>query len=209
MAVTVDSVTNRQIIRVRTGVRPVIYCGVKLTTKSASLYTVKRSNGRCKACDLNYRRRLYGQKPKIFQVPGGQYTFPCGCSGLLPASSGQTNVFAVYQRNHGYSCRVSGILGGSVRRARVFGYMPVDPKTPHATVRLMMQKKDCVLCHRPLEWELGRGRTPHLHHDHSTGRIIGFSHSRCNPLDLQRRVIQLELKVIQFENSQTALSQAA
>ncbi len=44
-------------------------------------------------------------------------------------------------------------------------------------VRLYQESRICVLCEEPLEAK------PSLHHNHETGKVIGFSHTRCNSIE--------------------------
>jgi len=58
-----------------------------------------------------------------------------------------------------------------------------------------MMRHDCVLCGEPLKWEFGLGKTPHLHHHHDTGEIIGFAHTVCNPNAEVKEIFRLKEEV--------------
>ena len=60
-----------------------------------------------------------------------------------------------------------------------------------------MEEKLCWRCRKPMHWEnLGKGKTPHLHHNHETGEIYGFTHSRCNPSALEEEIRELRKEII-------------
>ena len=172
-------------------------CGVVLTEDNKEKHPTDR---RCNGCASAYQRGLRRNKgisARNIQHPGGQHTFPCGCSGVLP-ERGSSNLFVQGPRRQsstskliGFACRVRGILNKSSREAKIGGYKPIDQSISHAFIREMMAKTVCVLCHEPLKWELGKGKTPHLHHDHETGEPYGFTHSACNPKALQKEVTRL------------------
>jgi hypothetical protein len=173
--------------------RTCLYCGIQFT-KGNSV-----SNGFCKDCNReqsrDWKRKHLGYQPMNRQTPGEFHTFPCGCSGVLPQERGTSNQFAIKVLKQGWACRVTAVLGGIRKQSERDGYKPIDLNTPHSVIRKMMQEKNCALCGEPLKWELGRGKTPHLHHDHDTGQPIGFSHHRCNPRALESRVRELETEV--------------
>jgi len=57
----------------------------------------------------------------------------------------------------------------------------MDSNTPHQNIRKMMEEPNCWRCGQPLNWDkLGMGKTPHLHHNHITGELYGFTHAACN-----------------------------
>jgi len=66
-----------------------------------------------------------------------------------------------------------------------------------------MKAKECWRCKKPLAWIFGRGKTPHLHHNHNHipntgeiyGEIYGFTHSRCNPNALEQENDELRERV--------------
>jgi len=84
---------------------------------------------------------------------------------------------------HRSHCRVcsprgwaSGIL--SVARGAAHRRNYAAPQiTPEDLVRLMSKSDECVMCGSGLVWTKPR---PHLHHDHKTGEVKGFSHPNCN-----------------------------
>jgi hypothetical protein len=67
--------------------------------------------------------------------------------------------------------------------------MPAD--TPHAEIRKLMEEPNCERCGEPLSWEFGAGKTPHLHHNHITGEIYGFTHPVCNAEALEKEIDRL------------------
>jgi hypothetical protein len=73
-------------------------------------------------------------------------------------------------------------------------------ETPHSVIRAMMEEPNCVLCSLPLTWEFGMGKTPHLHHNHVTGEIYGFTHARCNAHDLMREIDRLRDQIKTFSH---------
>jgi hypothetical protein len=151
--------------------------------------------------------------PLNWQVAGKEHTFPCGCSGTLPGNKTESNKFAVSKNIgdgvNGWYCRVLKIVGSIRVSATLKGYKPIDMATPHSLIRQMMQRKDCVLCGELLEWKFGPGKTPHLHHNHNTGEIYGFSHPRCNPNALENHIWKLEAEVKQLKQELVALPKAA
>lgn len=74
------------------------------------------------------------------------------------------------------------ILSSLKRKARTHKH--VEPlTTPDEIVELSI-KPNCVVCETALSWEgKGTSNTPHLHHCHKTGQVIGFSHPTCNLLE--------------------------
>lgn len=125
------------------------------------------------------------------QKPGKHHVFPCGCAGRLPKHRGESNLFAKSTQNHltrSWVCRLIQIFNSSKHAAKG-RYVPI--KATHAEIRKLMKKSRCWLCKSTLIWNLGRGRTPHLHHDHETGKVYGFTHSVCNPRALQNEIVKL------------------
>jgi hypothetical protein len=172
-------------------------CGVVLTLKNACPVVVQRGSGPCKRCSADSqekRRRRLGIPLVNIQAPGAAHKFPCGCSGILPEKRGQSSTFAIWG-GHGWSCRVKRILISSsfTRRLKVKGYVPIDPDTPHATIRALMEEPNCERCGQPLSWnDLGKGKTPPLHHNNATGEIYGFTHLRCNTEAMEQEIERLK-----------------
>ncbi len=71
------------------------------------------------------------------------------------------------------------ILQGLNRKAKKKGHVQANG-TPEEVVRLS-STPDCYACWMPLNWS-GQGptETPHLHHNHENGEILGFVHPVCN-----------------------------
>jgi hypothetical protein len=141
--------------------------------------------------------RIKTAKAITIQKLGEPFTFPCGCSGILPVRG--SNKFAI-QKGRSFCCRVSSILSCGSRDAQYGGYK--FNCIPHSIIRRMMERQDCWRCREPLDWVFGSGRTPHLHHDHETGKILGFTHPKCNSCSLDNDELKCELAKI---NSQIEL----
>jgi hypothetical protein len=178
-------------------------CGVKLTTDNcSSLKTSIRlgwNSGTCKPCAAHRRLERLGVKARRLQAPGKWWVFPCGCAGFLPKDK-CSNKLACSSGERGGKrescvCRIRRILGQSVYTAKRGNYKPMDQNTPHSVIRELMNNNICVLRGEKLTWIFENGKTPHLHHDHETGKIIGFTHPVCNPLALQNRIFELEAEV--------------
>lgn len=121
------------------------------------------------------------------QAQGQDYTFACGCSGMLP-KVGESNLFAVWGGNHTrnqiggtWACRVTGILLSAKQNARLQGHATLCAS--HATIRHLMLNVNCVLCGMALKWSIECRNTPHLHHNHKTGLPVGFTHPYCNSIE--------------------------
>lgn len=156
--------------------------------------SLPRAKKLCLPCHAAQMRSRRGDKPQNYQVLRRHHTFQCGCSGRLPSRYGVSNKFAraVSRRKRlGFLCRVSVILNTSVDAAQKFNHCPMDRNTPHALIRAMMEKPNCVRCCKPLIWIFKNKQTPHLHHSHSTGEIYGFTHPRCNTQALEDEVDRL------------------
>lgn len=125
------------------------------------------------------------------QKAGERFTFLCGCSGVLPRL-GLNNWFAGFN-GKGFICRVARILSKSQYVAKKLKYQPIAVDTSHAAVRAMMLKPNCERCHQPLDWNdnFVPGQIPHLHHNHHTGEIYGFTHHRCNAKALEQEIDSL------------------
>jgi len=146
--------------------------------------------GWCRKC---YRNK-YNMAPKNWQTPGSFHCFPCGCSGILP-QRGESNKFAKDMFKKVARCRVGFILMLSQHHAKENGCAPIDSQTPHSVIRKLMEEENCCRCHQPLVWAFGNGKTPHLHHNHESGGIYGFTHPRCNP-----RALEHEINDLRHEN---------
>lgn len=126
------------------------------------------------------------------QIPKKRYVFVCGCSGILP-KEGESNKFARWGHGRVWVCRVAKMMTMSKRDAKVGKkYVPADSQVPHSVIRKLMKIKLCWYCRRPLKWILEAGKTPHLHHNHETGEIHGFTHSFCNPRALYKEIDRLK-----------------
>ncbi|MFZ0885778.1 MAG: hypothetical protein WAN14_20415 [Candidatus Acidiferrales bacterium] len=168
-------------------------CGVQINAKNSSPGVAKHRSGWCRICTRDYQRNVVGKKPMNWQKPQSSHTFPCGCSGILP-KRGSSNKFAIYANSASvFACRLNRILFSSQDTARNGKYKPIPKSTPHSVIRKMMDNPNCVRCHRPLSWDvLGLGKTPHLHHNHNTGEIYGFTHVECNPQALEQEINRLK-----------------
>lgn len=167
-------------------------CGIKLTFKTARKQRTKRMQGPCKECAKDYYSQ--GHAPRNYQIPGKRHIFPCGCIGVLPKGAA-ANKFSFGSKGKWFVCRVSKILSFSSIAAKNRGYVPIPRNTPHLIIRKMMDEPNCERCGEPLKWEFGIGKTPHLHHNHETGEIYGFTHSICNPRAMQNEIERLRRKL--------------
>lgn len=169
-------------------------CGVKLTLLNAKPSAISKGSGKCRICLTMWTRNRRGGKEKNTQKPGKSHTFPCGCSGTLPMAWGAANEFAIRASSTGsFGCRVSSILSGSQATAKRDGYTPIPLNTPHTVIRNMMADPNCERCGKPLFWSITLGsRPPHLHHNHETGEIYGFTHPKCNPQALEQEIERLK-----------------
>ena len=153
-----------------------------------NIKTCDNHTTQCKSCILAaraYTRRFGGVSPRNSQIAGDMHRFPCGCVGILPKSR-SNNQFAC-RSVRGFMCRVSSILLNSQKSAYRKGYTAMALSTPHNIIRQMMSAPECVRCQQPISWSLlSKSTTPHLHHNHETGEIYGFTHARCNPLALEQ-----------------------
>jgi NAD-dependent SIR2 family protein deacetylase len=169
------------------------HCGVTLTENnhwSSQVYKGRRS-GMCKSCKLNFQRIKNGSIPKNYQFLGKKHIFPCGCAALLPRTKRSTK-YVVYTGS-GFVCRISTILKASKASARKRGHTAIPINTSHTAIRELMNNRKCERCARAMSWTIGDVlTTPHLHHDHETGEIYGFTHPKCNPLAMQREIIRLK-----------------
>jgi hypothetical protein len=69
-------------------------------------------------------------------------------------------------------------LDVAVKKAKSLGYAP--PKIGvEEYVKMMKSSKRCGLCDGLLDWN----RSPHLHHNHVSGQVIGFCHAACNTVE--------------------------
>jgi len=167
---------------------------------------VRRGRGWCRACNRDAMRVISGSLPANRQTAGQPHTFLCGCPGILPERRGESNKFARWSANKGQSnggawvCRIASILLNICRDARDGKYAAIDSDTPHSTVRKLMDEPLCERCEQPLNWgDLGFGKTPHLHHDHTTGKIHGFTHNRCNPHAMDIEISKLKARILELE----------
>jgi hypothetical protein len=138
---------------------------------------------------------------RIIQKPGKQHTFPCGCTGILPKKRGIPNKFAWWgsrTMRSTWFCRVSIILSASQFNTKK-GIKPVNKNTPHSIVREMMKNPKCICCRKTLKWVFKRGKTPHFHHNHKTGKPLGFSHLACNWHALEREIYRLRQENTQLK----------
>lgn len=58
-------------------------------------------------------------------------------------------------------------------------YIPAAITAPEI-VELRRNAVSCPLCLQPLEWDKKDASAPHLHHDHRTGKVYGYTHGNCN-----------------------------
>jgi hypothetical protein len=170
-----------------------------MTSKNSPPSNQKYANrfvGKCSLCKTIDTRRRCGHRPRIVQRVGKFHEFWCGCSGVLQKLP---NKFATYAPSNGYfSCRIAHILSVSSHVAAKRGFAPMQ-QTSHSVIRKMTEQPNCELCGESLKWEFGQGKTPHLHHDHETGEIYGFTHPQCNPRALEDEIDRLR-KLLKRKN---------
>lgn len=174
-------------------------CGIPFTSDTASPATVRNKSGLCGACKLDFQRRKYNRTPREYQTPGALFTFSCGCKRILPLDK-KSNLFVVCSGKIN-TCRISNTLRHGSRDARTHGYAAIDPNTPHEKIQRMMENPSCVLCGEPLVWDFGLGKTPHLHHNHTTGEVYGFTHPHCNPQALEKEIDRLRDYIKKLEKA--------
>jgi hypothetical protein len=139
--------------------------------------------------DMEIKRR--SGSAQNYQKPEKEHTFrTCGCVGILPTWKG-SNKFAKFN-GAGFQCRAAYLVTHSRIVATKLGYAPIPSNTPHSVIRKLMDEPNCERCRQPLMWELGNHKTPHLHHDHETGEIYGFTHPKCNPRALEDEIERLK-----------------
>lgn len=173
-------------------------CGVIRTKDNCTEFTLQEGLS-CRKCTTEDARQRRKCKPRNYQKPGKKHRFLCGCEGLLPRQRGQSNLFARGMGKNWY-CRISAILQASNALARRKNYAPIDLQTPHIYIRELMKESYCKLCKQPLKWVFGHGKTPHLHHNHVTGKIYGFVHNLCNLNALEKIVDNLNAEVTALKN---------
>lgn len=181
-------------------IKPVLCytCKTPLTFENASPSRIKQGRGECRNCMKLWERKRNNRKPLNSQVPGGYHTFSsCGCQGYLPENRGKSNLFA-HACGKNWNCRAGEILAGNSLHAKHRGYAP-PADTPHSVIRKLMEETICERCGDPMKWELGNGKTPHLHHDHATGEIYGFTHPHCNPLAMQRQLESFKKEIARLK----------
>lgn len=172
-------------------------CGVVLTTKNSKASVATKGSGKCRVCLTKWAQERRGMKPRNYQKPGSTHTFPCGCSGVLPERPEDANKFATRATGTGaFGCRAASIIYGSQASARRDGNKPIPLDTPHSVIRKLMNEPNCERCGEPLVWNFAPGKkAPHLHHNHDTGEIYGFTHPVCNPRALEREIARLRGQV--------------
>lgn len=170
-------------------------CGAKLLKGDCAPDVFKRGRGLCRRC-YNKRVRKRRGKPKNYQNSGDFHIFLCGCSGTLP-EKGKSNMLAV-QSKSSHKCRINSILSRNQSTAKRRGYRPMNKNTPHTVIRIMMEQP-CFYCGYSLDWsQLMSGKTPHLDHDHETGKINGFTHPTCNLRGLKNTIDKLRKEILKF-----------
>jgi hypothetical protein len=145
-------------------------------------------------CDTCTIYRAIGNVNRNLRIPKRKFCFSCGCSGILPRKGGHNKLagWPIYTQAY---CRVAKILTQSRKSAERRGGVPINSDTSHSFIRELMSIKKCWLCGKPLKWGFGKTKTPHLHHDHETGEIYGFTHPACNPRALYNEVIRLRQQI--------------
>lgn len=178
------------------GNRTCTVCGDPLSSLNAKPSVADKGCGMCRVCNSQWHRARLGLIERNNQRLGAFHKFPCGCSGVLPEKREHANMFVVRASKTGsFGCRVSSIIYGSQASAKRDGHLPIPKDTPHYVIRAMMSEPNCWLCDEAMcwAWAIPLGvRQPHLHHDHDTGEIHGFTHPVCNPRAMQREIERLK-----------------
>lgn len=163
----------------------------KLIFNQTALGEISKILRRSAAAVQQRASKTHGLSTGIYQREGEKYTFDCGCSGILRKKSNRF-AFRFIDKTRGkgrtkrrpspterWSCRISIIIATSRYFHKKRGGKSVVCEN-HQIIRNLMKNPNCVMCKKPLRWTFGSERTPHLDHDHETGRPIGFTHSACN-----------------------------
>jgi hypothetical protein len=177
------------------------HCGVLKTQDNSAPATWSIFGRRCTKCETQRLQVLEGREPRMYQMPGELFTFRCGCVVTLPMRKGESDRFSVWVGAY-WKCRIQVSVTSSTTYARAGKHVPMDSTTPHSAVRKMMDEP-CVLCGATLDWgALGSSATtPHLDHNHLTGRINGYACAVCNPLGLKKVNRQLRRLLEQYEQA--------
>jgi hypothetical protein len=69
----------------------------------------------------------------------------------------------------------------------------------------MMEASVCERCKKPLLWDTNAKKLPHLHHNHETGEIYGFTHPRCNLRALEDEIEHLRKEIRQLGVSMNSI----
>jgi hypothetical protein len=180
-------------------------CGVHLTPQNTCPYNISRKTGKCRDCSTKNSRLLRSKRegkpveafrPQLF---GNLYHFRCGCVHMLPTQRVSTK-FVLWNGTGNFRCRVDSILQHSQWAAKKWNYAPMPLDTPHAVILKLMGVSRCERCGESLSWDdLGRKNTPHLHHDHLTGEIYGFTHNRCNLQAMENEINRLKTELRKFQ----------
>jgi Recombination endonuclease VII len=176
-------------------------CGVVKDKNNTPSVKFRKTNGlSCNTCVNTLSKENSPYQRMNSQNPESRHVFPCGCSDRLP-KQGESNAFVRWVTKS-WGCRVTSILLSGIKRARQFKFKPISLDTPHTIIRDLMKNKICIMCKVKLSWDkrsLGPGKTPHLHHDHDTGKILGFTHPVCNPRALKDEIHRLQNKIKNLE----------
>lgn len=155
---------------------------------------------RCRPCRTFWATQhpSYHHQPREKLTPETYHAFSCGCAGMLPKR--KTSNQLVIWSGSGFMCRISMILSNSLKTSARGNYAPISSKTPHPGIRRLMRNPVCVRCNGPLKWDcFSRATTPHLHHNHETGEIYGFTHPHCNPRALEQENDRLREQIKQLK----------
>jgi Recombination endonuclease VII len=99
----------------------------------------------------------------------------CGGASVCHHGRRRNQCFVCDPQHWAKSC-----IQSSTGRALKLGYAP-PAITPDEAVALAQRSKQCALCGSDLDWQASR--YPSLHHNHETGKVIGFVDHRCNNLE--------------------------
>lgn len=99
------------------------------------------------------------------------------CIGSQVCTHGRIKLFCWLCDPTGYA---KHLLRCAASEAKTQVHAPIDA-TPEQIVALRQNANSCALCCKPLAWDFQK--PPSLHHNHETGKVIGFVHGKCNAIE--------------------------
>lgn len=133
---------------------------------------------------------VHGRRKYICKDCGGKGICKHGRTRQNCAPCGGASVCVTHKRQ-GRSCRecfplawAKRKLSAIARGCRQGGYLKPQI-TAKEILKLIEEKPFCCGCGDKLNYDLRGFEAPCLHHNHSTGEVIGFAHRECNSLEGQ------------------------